>query len=485
MSNPSDIQVENLVRDAQERVRAARTKRNAKKPKNTVDGLKQGFLSVVGGIATGAAGAIVAPLASTVGAPKGRKILGAAGGIAAGVGILIAAPIAGAVQGGAKVISGARAGGKARKANSDGGSSSGGHYHHVDYSDAGTDEDVALALAADRKAYMEERSLLYKGLVEEEMLGASSKVKIGGGVDGLPAPLDLSYYEALGLDADASAGAIKKAYRKLSLIHHPDRPNGDPDMFKLISEAYQVLSDPDKRLAYHKNGISETDEPLIAPEVLYSAMLLPPGFKPLIGDVVQAALLSMVTEPGEDAEAAAAGAVVAFNKDRVEELKTLLTLRIQPFVDGRVSEFTAFAEKEAALLAAEPLGADILHTIGYSYSGKARLFLAGGSPVPLKGFFQQLSDMTTQMKKELNVAMDLRSMTAADRSSEREADIDQAERSRTVTGLSAVFLQTQIDIQHVLREVVEVVCSEEGVEKAELHKRAQAIHALGSIFLSA
>ena len=50
-------------------------------------------------------------------------------------------------------------------------------------------------------------------------------------------------YETLNVKKDATDVEIKKAYRTLSLIHHPDR-GGDAEMFKIVSEAYETLSDP-------------------------------------------------------------------------------------------------------------------------------------------------------------------------------------------------------------------------------------------------
>ncbi len=57
------------------------------------------------------------------------------------------------------------------------------------------------------------------------------------------------YYKILGLDKTASKDEIKKAYRKLSKEHHPDK-GGDENKFKEINEAYQVLSDDNKRKQY-------------------------------------------------------------------------------------------------------------------------------------------------------------------------------------------------------------------------------------------
>ncbi|MGV3760724.1 MAG: DnaJ domain-containing protein, partial [Actinomycetota bacterium] len=78
------------------------------------------------------------------------------------------------------------------------------------------------------------------------------------------------YYEVLGVPKNASDEEIKKAYRKLAMKYHPDRNQGDNAKqaeahFKEAKEAYEMLSEPEKRAAYDQFGHAGVDPNMLGP----------------------------------------------------------------------------------------------------------------------------------------------------------------------------------------------------------------------------
>jgi molecular chaperone DnaJ len=91
------------------------------------------------------------------------------------------------------------------------------------------------------------------------------------------------YYEVLGVSRDAGADDLKKAYRKLALKFHPDKNPDDraaaENRFKELNEAYQILSDPERRAAYDRFGHAAFEQDP------GGGFGFPGGFDDIIGDL--------------------------------------------------------------------------------------------------------------------------------------------------------------------------------------------------------
>lgn len=94
------------------------------------------------------------------------------------------------------------------------------------------------------------------------------------------------YYAVLGVARSASDGEIKAAYRALALRYHPDRNPGDDDAearFKQLSEAYAVLSDPERRMRFDRFGAVAGDVPFGADELANATEFFDAVFGDLFG----------------------------------------------------------------------------------------------------------------------------------------------------------------------------------------------------------
>ncbi|CCC06575.1 unnamed protein product [Sordaria macrospora k-hell] len=138
--------------------------------------------------------------------------------------------------------------------------------------------------------------------------------------------VDTAYYDVLNVKPTATELEIKKAYRKLAIVHHPDKNPDDPtahERFQAIGEAYQVLSDPDLRTAYDKYGkeSARPTEGFVDPAEFFTSIFGGEAFVDWIGeislmkDLTATMEISMAEMEAEEAEQAAAAAAAAAEGD--------------------------------------------------------------------------------------------------------------------------------------------------------------------------
>ncbi|KAG5972928.1 hypothetical protein E4U58_005944 [Claviceps cyperi] len=136
--------------------------------------------------------------------------------------------------------------------------------------------------------------------------------------------VDTAYYDALGVQPTATGLEIKKAYRKMAILHHPDKNPNDPtahEKFQTIGEAYQVLSDTDLRKAYDKFGKDHAKprEGFADPAEFFTSIFGGEAFADWIGQISLmkdlTATMDITMTESEEAEAAAAAAAAAESQE--------------------------------------------------------------------------------------------------------------------------------------------------------------------------
>ncbi|KAJ3068789.1 hypothetical protein HDU98_008097 [Podochytrium sp. JEL0797] len=246
--------------------------------------------------------------------------------------------------------------------------------------------------------------------------GGESRQRSSGGKP----VVDLEYYSLLGVAADASAVEIKKAYRVKALALHPDKNPGDEsaaEKFKAVSEAYQVLSDPQRRAVYDKNGKPNGKDrgSFMDPTEFFQQQFGGDKFVDMIGEISMAReFKGMMSESGgEPQQELSMQDRVAIREERVDRLARKLKDKLAMYVHGfpideaegkektassvtwtsaqinveaekessamshtptRKSALESFRkeiEREAESLKRESYGVELLHAIGFTYSLKS------------------------------------------------------------------------------------------------------------------
>jgi len=188
-------------------------------------------------------------------------------------------------------------------------------------------------------------------------------------------------YEVLGVTPDANQAQIRKAYFLLAKQYHPDKnPNDEraSEKFQQISEAYEILGDPETRARYDKYGdVNMACGNKIDPVTMFSMIFGSAKFEDFIGTTEMA---SRIIHTRADGTPPTKATMEAVQRDRV----SFLSRKLETFLldsGGSKAILIERAQRLAASLALLNFGEAILHTIGYIYERSAQTALDATIPV--------------------------------------------------------------------------------------------------------
>ncbi|KAM0756667.1 DnaJ-domain-containing protein [Meredithblackwellia eburnea MCA 4105] len=359
-------------------------------------------------------------------------------------------------------------------------------------------------------------------------------------------PLDMAYYDLLGLPANCTTEDVKKAYRRLAIKHHPDKNLDDPnaaEKFKEIAIAYNTLSDEGLRHSYNEFGKGKADgggeDNMVDPEALFSQLFGGQAFDDIIGTISLGSEMKSAMQDEEDPEeeepatqqmvtnkdgkqvkaplspeeierrAKKKAAKDAHEKKVAEEKAKVREARVVKLIERLRNQLALFTEQalgeedeqtaagvramwtiKAEELKQESYGTELLQTVGFVYSAKSKHYLASTGPIPfgLGGWFhsaRSTAHIVTETVSTVRSAYALKEVFEKLSAAEKSGLSEEKKKELEDKAAQMGLHALFKGAKLEVQSVIREVCDRllaEDVPIPELRKRAVAMGILGSVY---